>query len=339
MLFRSFYNGDFEAATIGFSALVKAQDDWLRETALYMIARSELNRSQVASFGQYGSFDLEKIDSGAIANAERGFRLYLKIFPQGQYTDSARGLMRRVYWLGRDGARLSQEYATLMSDPGTADLESVELVEEIDDKLLPVLITAGGAEDPMLTAMILLYRMREARYNYLVDGELPELTLADVEALQPRFSGQPRLYDYLLASHAFYVAKQPAEVLRLIPDDARQKKYSYLEFSRQALRGMALDATGDRNALGFWRQFIQGAHTHGQRDAVELALAIILERGNKLDQVFANGSAVTNQMMRDILLLRSAGADLLRRPPENSGAAAPDGDVDPSPLVYKSLAP
>ena len=333
-----FYDGDFDAATIGFSSLAKARDKWLRETALYMIARSELNRSQAGAFGRYGFFDLKTVDKGAIANAERGFGLYLKKYPDGQYSGSARGLMRRVYWLSGNVAKLSAEYERAMDNAAVTSFDRVGLIEEMDDKLLPGLVQSGGADDPVLTAMILLYRMREPGYDFHLDGDRPDLTRADIEAMRPRFADHPRLFEYLQAVHAFYVAKNPAQVLKIIPDDARRSSYNYLDFSRQVLRGMALEATGDRNARGFWEQLIQGSNAHGQRAAVELALAMNLERGNALERVFVDGSSVGNQMMRDILLLRVAGPELLRRQAKKSEAKPKERDLALYTLLYKNLA-
>jgi hypothetical protein len=336
----AFYRGDFDEATIGFSSIVKSRPKsaWLREAALYMIARSELNRSQKDAFGNYGWFDPKLSDKGAIANAERGFNLYLKQFPDGQFADSARGLKRRVFWLAGDSAKLSAEYAGALGNSSSDSIPKLELIAEIDDKLLPVLVRKNDAGDPILAAMTLLYRMRgDGGYDYLVDGELPQLSMDDLTAMEDRFSDQPELFEYLQAVLAFYVRKDPARVIRIIADDARRPHYNYLQFSRQVLRGMALEAVGDKNARGFWQQLINGANGFGQRDVVELALAINMERARELNTVFTKGSAITDQTMRDILLLRSAGPTLLRQQANNQSVSSHERQIALYTLLFKNL--
>ena len=334
-----FYNGDFNDATIGFSGIVKSRikDAWLQETALYMIARSELNRSQQEAFGRYGWFEMESVDRGAIANAERGFNLYIEKYPDGQYASSARGLLRRVYWLSGDAVQLSREYAGLLRDPEPMGLRTSALVAEIDHKLLPMLAETNVAEDPMLAAMILLYRMRAPGYDIYGDARRDPITSGELNAFRATFADRPRLFAYLQGVHAFYVAGEPARVIELIPDDARRSEYGYLAFSRQALRGMALEAVGDRNARGFWQQLIGGATRHGQRRAVELALAMNLERGGDLDQLFASDSMVTDQSIRDILLLRSTGPKLLRQQATNRDVTEHERNLALYTLLYKNL--
>ncbi len=106
---------------------------------------------------------------------------------------------------------------------------------------------------------------------------------------------------------------QPREALALIPDAARQPNFTYLQFSRQMLRGLALEATGDRNARGFWLEMFAGAKQPWQREALEMAYAMHEERGGGLARVFAANSPVRNRAVRGILLDFAAGPDLLRQ--------------------------
>ncbi len=152
------------------------------------------------------------------------------------------------------------------------------------------------------------------RPTYDGNGEaLPTLTAAELEAQAPQFASDKPLFDYLRATHAFYVAKDYRRVLTLIPDDARAARHSNLNFSRQVLRGMALAALKDRNEGGFWQELLGGTKGSWQRSTVELGLAMNWERNGKVDAVFAAGSPVTDPSIRSILLINSAGAPLLRR--------------------------
>ena len=334
----SFYNGDFEAATRGFSSLVGAKNDWLKETSLYMIARSELNRSQAQAFDEYGYFaGPQAVGEGAIRNAERGFNLYLKIYPDGSYQQSAKGLLRRVYWLAGDTDKLSNEYAQVLDQPGMTGARLPALIQEVDDKLLSILALDSSTSDPELLAMVALYRMRKPYDPYEDEEAKPAISRSEIEAMQGRLASRPGLLEYLLAAQAFYVADDPKTVLQLIPDEARQSRYTYLDFSRQVLRGAALEAVGDHNARGFWRQLVNGADRLYQRGVVELALAMNLERGDAVADVFAANSAVETPVLREILLQYAAGPPLLRKQAKDAGVDKRERDLALYVLLYRQL--
>ncbi len=139
------------------------------------------------------------------------------------------------------------------------------------------------------------------------------------------------------ANHAFYVAKDYARVLQLIPDDAKRPSYTPLAFSRQVLRGQALAAKGDPNEAGFWLELLGGAKALWQRPTVELGLAMNWERHGKLAQVFAPGSPITDRMVREILLMHSAGPGLLRRVALDVERAQTERDAALFTLLYKQL--
>jgi hypothetical protein len=169
------------------------------------------------------------------------------------------------------------------------------------------------------------------------EPERPAITRVDLEKQKPVFAQMPQLYDFLLAAHAFYVAGDAKQVLTLIPDAAKQKDYSYLEFSRQALRGIALQKLKDRNEGGFWRDMLSGSKRPYQRPAVELGLAMQMERAGQLEQVFADGSPITEQYIREILLQHVAGPELLRQAATNKKQDQHERDVALFTLLYKQL--
>ncbi len=139
-----FYDGDFDAAQIAFAALSKAKSDWVRETAQYMLARNALNQAQDNAFDEWGYFDgTRKRDVVALEKARERFQSYLKNWPKGRYAYSARSLMRRVYWLGNEPAKLAAEYRWHLGAISFGQAEDLgrtnqaALAEEIDSKLLP----------------------------------------------------------------------------------------------------------------------------------------------------------------------------------------------------------
>ncbi len=334
---RAFYDGGFDEAAAAFAALAKADDAWLRETARYMSARVEVNRAQLNAFDEYGALRKPaELDAKALAAAENALGRYLRDHPSGRYSRSARGLLRRVHWLGGDTAKLAPAYAAAFAQSDEErGLGPAALAEEIDNKLLPQL-TPEQTSDPLLLATLDLQRMRvRAGEDSAVMPEI--LTRAELEAQRRHFSGHQALFEHLLASHAFFVAKTPAEVLRLIPDAARQKSFTALQFSRQMLRGMALDAARDRNARGFWLEMLPGATAPNQRSTVELALALHEERNGGLPRLFAPGSPVRTSALRQVLLANVAGPDLLRQQARDQAAPRRERQLALFTLLFKEL--
>ncbi|MEP7006113.1 MAG: hypothetical protein ABI810_09030 [Sphingomonas bacterium] len=335
---QAFYDGNYDVAAAQFAALRTADQPWLRETARYMLGRVEVNRAQIDAFDEYGSRkEAGKIDAGVIARAETGLRDYVRDYPRGLYTVSARGLLRRVYWLSGNVSKLAAEYSALFAlPPAERGLDDGMLADEIDSKLLPELKTAD-THDPILLAMLDLSRMRGSEDGGSDGGSDARIPIAELEAQRAYFSGNPALFEYLLAAHGYYVARRPAAVLRLLPDAARQGSFSHLQFSRQMLRGMALDAVKDRNARGFWLEVMPGAKQAFQRSATELALAMHDERSGALDRVFETGSPVHDPQIRETLLVNVAGAPLLRRQAKDASAPRHERDVALFTLLYKEV--
>lgn len=312
----NFYAGDYPAAQRDFATLAMARDPWVRETALYMIARTRLNAAQQSAFDEYGSLTaMEKRDVQAIGSAGQGFGAYLAAYPSGRYANSARGLLRRVSWLAGDTQKLSAAYSTLLAAKGApAGFAShADLAQEIDLKLYSDLAD-HRVSGPVLLAVADLQRMRQQDYDCSgLDWCGKPITEAEIDAQREQFGGETSLFDYIRAAHAFFVRHQPAEVVKIIPDAARQKRFTYLEFSRQLLRGLALEAVGDRNARGLMLEMFGGASQPFQRDALELALAMHDEKSGNLGLVFSPDSRVKNPFIREILLERIAGPQLLRQ--------------------------
>jgi hypothetical protein len=151
------------------------------------------------------------------------------------------------------------------------------------------------------------------------------------------FGKDVELFDYVRAAEAYFVRHQPREVLALLPDAARQPHFSYLQFSRQMLRGLALQQLGDRNTRAFWLSLFPGATRPYQRPALELALAIEEERAGRVDLVFAPGSPVTHPVMRQMLLENIAGPELLRQQATRPGVAKLEREVALYTLLQKEL--
>jgi hypothetical protein len=310
----SFYGGEFDDALIHFSTLASATDPWVREAALYMVARARLNAAQ--QYDEYGDLvEAAKRDQAAIAAAGAAFNTYLRAYPKGRYASSARGLLRRVAWLAGDAPELSRAYGRLLA--AQPDLPTAaDLTQEIDLKLFS---DFGGKQvsGAILLAVADLLRMRKVDPEYGCTGPMSwcfkPITKAEIEVQKAQFGNDTELYDYIRAAEAFFVRNEPREVLQIIPDASHQGRFTYLQFSRQMLRGFALEALSDRNARGFLLDLFGGANRPFQRDALELQLAMHDERSGNLPLVFGPDSRVRSPFIREILLDHIAGPDLLRQ--------------------------
>ncbi len=309
----AFYGDDFVAARKGFVALAGASDPWLKETASYTLIRVEYAAAQAPAMSDYGDFEVgEKVDRAAVTRGLQALTAYLKGWPRGRYAASAQGLLRRGLWLGRQYETLGGSYARALETAAPGSVAAAELVEEIDTKILFNEDAKGaGISGPILLAAKILTALRDT--NYADEGPAkPSISAAQIDALAPQFAGQPVLFSYLQATHAFYYGRDYKRVLQLIPDDARRAGQNNLSFSRQMLRGMALAALNDRNEAGFWQELIPGAKGLWQRPLAELGLAMSWERSGQLGAVFAAGSPVTDSGIRGRLITYSAGPTLLR---------------------------
>lgn len=326
----AFYAADYDTAAARFVALGDAGDPWLRETSRYMLGRVEVNRAQVGYYDEYGAPAKDKpADPKILAAAEAALRGYMKTYPKGAYFNSARGLVRRVHWLARDWRALAADYSAMLAmSPESRGIDDVTLMQEIDAKL-PYDVPLDAVTSPALLATLDLMQLRTGEQGGTV------LTEAALEAQRTRFSINPALFDYLRAAQAFYVAKRPADVLKLIPDASHQRIFTSLDFSRQMVRGLALEALRDRNARGFWIDLLPGATRPYQRPAIELALALHDERSGALDGLFAQGSPVRTADIREILLVNVADAALLRRQAVATYVSQHERDVALFTLLFK----
>lgn len=328
---QAFYDADYDAARMHFSTLTAIDQPWLAETARYMLGRVEVNRAQIDAFDEYGYPKETPADTKIVDGADAALRDYLNAYPQGAYAASARGLLRRVYWLGKRSDALAGSYKEMLAiDPaGRGGLSDVDLLDEIDNKLL----TASGfaaPNEPLLLAIDDLRRMRGG------EGSAPFIR-SEITGQRAAFAANPALHDYLLAAYDFYVDNNFGGVLAAIPEATPQAPLTYLDFSRQMLRGMALEAQKDAAARDHWLALLAAATQPLQRPAVELALALHDERAGALDKIFAADSEISNPSLREILLKNVADAALLRRQAKEPSVSQHERDVALYMLLYKEV--
>ncbi|WPN98486.1 outer membrane assembly lipoprotein YfiO [Pseudomonas sp. MUP55] len=300
-----FYGGRFGNAERGFAAASTSDVPWLKETALYMTARTSLNQAQAEAFDEYGMPQREQVDKSALSDAEEGFLGYLKTYPQGAYVASARGLLRRVHWLANDQTKLAEDFTWQFTEATEAqrNVSLDALVEEADLKLL--MARNPAANSPMLQLVNDLMAMRA--------HTPPLLSREDLDKQKSTFANEPALFDYLQAAYALYVEHKPDAALKHLPADV-PSNLDYFAFSQQTMRALAMEAKQDwKGAEALWLQLLPLAKQPLQRDQLELALAMNYERSGQLAKVFAADSPISARQVRYILLRNVAGPDLLRQ--------------------------
>lgn len=86
----NFYSGRFDEAEQGFKALQDVSQPWLKETALYLQARTLLNAAQQNAFDDMGFPELQNVDKARLEQTRSALEAYLQAYPKGLYAASAK---------------------------------------------------------------------------------------------------------------------------------------------------------------------------------------------------------------------------------------------------------
>ncbi len=336
----AFYSEKWEVSREAFDRLGDAKDPWLRETASYMSARLELNVAQATVFDDWGFFDgVEAADQNATRRAQAKLARYVDDYPRGRYVASAKGLQRRALWLAHDLPGLSEQYALMLARAAKAPTsdQTLDLLNEVDNKLLLDSDAKDGISSPLLLATYDLMRMRGTKNDSLYDYGQPPIGLAELEGHEALMADHPGLYGFLRATYAFYVEDDAQAVLRLIPARTGKARYSALEFSRQILRGQALAKLGKPETETHWLAMQKGAMAPYQRPTVDLALGLALEKAGRLEEAVGPGTPIQSTSVRSILLYYNAGPELLRAAFADHSRPAAERDLALFTLLYGNL--
>ena len=310
----AFYEGKYDEALSRFNELKSAQNKWVSETSTYMIGRALINKAQTGAYDPLDGTATPKVtDKGSLNLSEKALGDYISKYPEGRYAASARGLMRRVYWLGGDKAKLSNEYAWQLANMRSpqANTIAIDLVQEIDAKLF--MPGNFDSHDPYLLAIQDLMKMRSG-------GDLKaEFSSSNLDSQAAYFKGKEDLLNYLRAAQTYYVSKDYGASLRYLgaPNYA-QLTPPYLAFSREVLRGQILMTSKSyEQAVEHWQKLMPLANGPWQKEAVELGLAISWERLGTINKIFAGGTRISSPRIRAIILRYVAGPILLREAIDN----------------------
>ncbi|MCM1958641.1 hypothetical protein NCZ17_04575 [Acinetobacter modestus] len=266
-----FYNSNYSAANKIYTVLTTVEDTWLKETSQYMLIRTSLNSAYATGVDKYGDVYLDNINQNLLKQFLDNINAYLKAYPNGQYVASARGFMRRGFWLSKRQDLLVNEIIWQLKNPTSKfyNLEMSELPAEIDRRVFDSsAFNVNNLKDPFFLAVYDLMHMRESSSeNYR------PISWAQLNAQKDFFQTQPELFQYLQAAHLFFVQNKAQEAQNYLPK-ANAKNSSYLQLSQTFLRGQILEKIGQpQNADEYWRQQLAQAKDSYQRGLFETALS------------------------------------------------------------------
>ncbi len=328
----AFYEGKFDDAHSKFTQLKNSENKWVSETSLYMIGRTYVNKSQAGAYDPMDNTAAPKIkEKDSLPAAEKALNEYISKYPEGHYAASARGMIRRVYWLGEDKSKLSNEYAWQfghMRSP-QANTTGIDLVYEMDAKLF--MPGNFDSHDAYLLAIQDLMKMRSG------EDLKAEFSTTDLDKQAVDFKGHEDLLNYLRAAQAYYVAKDYGASLRFLgPGNYTQLNPPYLAFSREILRGQILMTSKSyEQSIEHWQKLMPLASGPWQKEAVELGLAISWERLGTVNKIFEAGTRISSPRIRAIILRYVAGPILLREAIDNPQSAPWERNLARFVLLFK----
>ncbi|MFV4849797.1 hypothetical protein ACNJNU_09210 [Citrobacter freundii] len=308
----SFYAGDYASAERDFTQLAKSERPWLAETAQYMLMRAALNKSSQNSAGEYGDFDIAKINREDATQAQTQAQAYLQRFPQGLYADSARGMLRRINWYLQAWPQLAGLYEQTLQQ--SADARQLrEIVIEYDNvygmAFYEQSVVEAFPDAPLVSYIELLRALR------LDNNSKPTLTQAQLDASKPVFEQSQKLPLWRdLQLNLWLATENYAAIIQAVTPAQKLAVHDTLAFSEQVLYGEAL--MGQKNwsaARDFWLQLLKLSQDNEQQQYVQAKLAATLVYSGDVAAVFAPESAVTNLRFRSQILKTQASPELLRQ--------------------------
>lgn len=332
----AFYNTNFSIASKIYSALASADQPWIKETTQYMLIRSHLNETYQSGLGEYGDLDHSKINQQLLKNTYDSISQYLKLYPTGRYAASARGLLRRCYWIGGQQQLLVNELAWQINNPKSPfyNLEMNNLAYEIDRHVFQSpLFKAQYLKDPFLLAIYDLMQMRKP-----VSAEDRVISWSELNSQKAVFKTQPELFQYLQASHLFYVQNKPSEALNYLSNQQSSHSNSYLALSQILLKGRITEKVGQSaNTQQYWENLLTKAKSPEQRGLFELMLYPYYAKQQKANFFAGGNSKITEYFLQRSFITERANEQSLMTIVQDKSASEDQKNLALNTVLEKSL--
>ncbi|QMJ02614.1 hypothetical protein HVY04_05585 [Citrobacter freundii] len=307
-----FYEGDYVTAEQDFTQLATSSSPWLAETAQYMLMRTALNRSSQNSIGQFGDFDIAKINREDATQAQTLAQSYLQRFPQGLYADSARGMLRRINWYLQAWPPLAGLYEQAFQQ--TTDAQQLRDTVIEYDNVFGMQFFEGPVVEAFPDAPLVSYieLLRALRLN---NDNKPTLTQAQLDASKPVFEKGGKLALWQdLQLNLWMATGNYAAIVQAVTPAQKLPAHDILAFSEQVMYGEALMGQQQwPTARAFWQQLLKISQAPEQQQYVQAKLAATLVYSGDIASIFAPDSAVTNLRFRSQVLKAQATPELLRQ--------------------------
>ncbi|HGV9227988.1 hypothetical protein P9969_006180 [Citrobacter amalonaticus] len=307
-----FYAGEYESAAQTFTSLLKSDRPWLAETAQYMLMRTALNKSSQNSVGEYGDFDIARINREDALLAQKEAQTYLQRWPEGRYADSAHGMLRRIHWYLQDWTSLAGLYEQAFQQ--AADAQALRnLVIEYDNvygmQFYDQSVQEAFSDAPLVSYIEMLRALR------LNSDQKPTLTQANLDASKPVFEKSGKLPLWRdLQLNLWLVTENDAAILQAVTPAQKLPAHDILAFSEQVLYGNALMGQKQWSAArDFWSTLLKLSQDYEQRQYVQAKLAATLVYSGDTAAMFAPDSAVTSLRYRSRVLKTVATPEQLRQ--------------------------
>lgn len=333
----SFYNANFSTATKIYSVLTNVDQPWLKETSQYMLIRSALNEAYQSGLGEYGDLDHDKLNQSLLTNFFNNITQYFKLYPQGQYAASARGLLRRGFWLSGKHDLLINEYVWQINNPKSSvyNLELPNLPYELDRHVFQSKrLNVKNLKDPFFLTIYDLMHMRKIQSSDDI-----VISWAELNAQKNYFKDAPELFQYLQANHLFYVQNKAQEALKYLPQRAPSSINSYLQLSQLLLKGRILEASGRNQATQkYWENLLSISKTAEQRGLAELMLYRYYAQQQNTAQFIGSSAKIKQAYLQQQYLVDAANEQSLMSVVKNNVATQDQKNVALYTLLNKSLA-
>jgi len=307
-----FYAGDYAGADRAFTSLVDSDRPWLAETASYMLMRTALNKSSQNRTGEYGDFDIHRIDRPAAEQAQKAAQAYLQRWPEGRYADSTRGMLRRINWYLQAWPQLAGLYEQQFQQAADAGALRGLVIEY--DNVYGMQFNGRAVREAFPDAPLISYieLLRALRLN---SDEKPTLTQDDLNASKPAFEQRGKLALWRnLQLNLWQATDNNAAILQAVKPAEQLPPHDILAFSEQVLYGEALMAQKQWPAArDFWLKLLKLSQDAEQQQYVQAKLAATLVFSGDTEAIFAADSAITNLRFRSRVLKTVASPERLRQ--------------------------
>lgn len=256
-------------------------DSWVREASTYMIARCHLKIAQNNLHG-YSRWSID-VDSASAEQAKYVYSDYLKEYPNGMYSYSARNLKRFFCNFSDKYCNLDSAIVEAMQERFPIDSVSPIRVDRSHDVIKELLTYYNGtvniAIDPPVMTVLAVWDVTPLSENDI-------LTLSKRKS---EFSLLPGLFEYVMSTALYRLGKHQ-EVVDLTTQITGPKNRIWLSTMLLRARSLVNLAFPD-SAL----HALQLMHNESPEDAIEVEMAVTaLNSGNGL-WPYTNISPIQNE--------------------------------------------